>query len=323
MNMTARRRLGSTELEVFPMCLGGGVFAWTADKAQSFDVLDAYADHGGNFVDTADAYGSWVPGNPPGASELIIGEWLAARRNRADMVIATKVGQMPNHQGLSAQNIKDCARESMRRLGVDHIDLYYAHEDDPSVELEETLTAFDDLVRAGWVRYVAASNYSAERLSEALTTSDRLGLTSYVGLQTHYNLVARDRYEDSLRDVCAAGGLVCLPYHSVANGFLTGKYRDGSGTVESVRVDAVRPYQNEAGFAVLATLDRIAQEQATTPGAVALAWLNAQPTVGVPVASARTPQQLGELLDVARVELTAPDLAALDEASNRITSQSA
>ena len=314
--MVTRRQLGSTDLQVFPMCLGGGVFAWTADKAQSFDVLDAYAERGGNFIDTADAYGSWVPGNHPGASELIIGEWLAARRNRADMVIATKVGQMPDHLGLSAKNIKRCAEESMRRLGVEYIDLYYAHEDDPSVELEETLTAFDDLVRAGWVRYVAASNYSAERLSEALATSRRLGLASYAGLQTHYNLVARDLYEESLRDVCAADGLACFPYHAVANGFLTGKYQAGNSAVESVRAEAVRPYLNEAGFALLATVERIAREHAVTTGAVALAWLNAQPTVGVPVASARTVQQLRELLDVARVELSAEDLAALDDTSN-------
>ena len=304
---------------MFPLCLGGGVFAWTADKEESFAVLDTYAERGGNFIDTADVYGSWVPGNPPGASELIIGEWLAARRNRAEVVIATKVGQMPDHTGLSAKNIKRCAEESMRRLGVEHIDLYYAHEDDPSVELEETLTAFDDLVRAGQVRHVAASNYSAERLSEALATSRRLGVTAYVGLQTHYNLVARDLYEGPLRDVCTAGDLACLPYHSLANGFLTGKYQPGNGTVESVRVDAVRPYQNEVGFALLATVEAIAREHAATPGAVALAWLNVQPTVGVPVASARTPQQLDQLLDVARVELGQQDLAALDEASNRFT----
>ena len=314
--MTAQIRLRETSLDVFPMCLGGGVFAWTANREQSFAILDAYAERGGNFIDTADTYGSWVEDNPPGASELVIGEWLQTRGNRNEMIIATKVGQMPGHEGLSASNILECAEGSLRRLGIDHIDLYYAHEDDPTVELSETMTAFDELIRRGWLRYVAASNYSADRLTEAVTVSRELKVARYVALQTHYNLVERDLYESELQEVCEREGLVCLPYHSVANGFLTGKYRRSPGEVDSVRAEAAGRYRNEAGFAILGEVETIARGHGVAPGAVALAWLLARPTVGVPVASARTVDQLVELLDVRELVLEPAEIKRLDMVSS-------
>ncbi|MEV4185966.1 aldo/keto reductase [Streptosporangium canum] len=215
-----------SELNLFPLCLGGNVFGWTADRDASFAVLDAYVEAGGNFVDTADVYSEWVPGHPGGESETIIGEWMAARGNRDQIVVATKVGSLASRPGLSAANIRAAAEDSLRRLRTDHIDLYWAHIDDAETPLEETLDAFDSLIREGKVRNIGASNYGPERLAEALAISDRNGLARYGVLQQPYNLVER-AYEGPLRDVVIAEGLTSTPYHGLARGFLTGKYRPG------------------------------------------------------------------------------------------------
>jgi aryl-alcohol dehydrogenase-like predicted oxidoreductase len=304
--------LGRTDLDVFPLCLGGNVFGWTADETDSFAVLDAYATAGGNFVDTADSYSAWAAGNRGGESETIIGRWLASRGNRDRMIVATKVGRMPGRSDLRASTIRQAADDSLRRLQTDRIDLYYAHgDDDPDIPLEETLGAFNELVRAGKVRHIAASNYGAPRLAEALAVSARDALASYVALQPHYNLVERD-YEHGLRQLCADGGLACLPYFSLAKGFLTGKYRPGGPPVDSPRSGGASVYLDERGAVVLAALDDIAAAHEVSVAAVALAWLRSQPTVVAPIASARTPEQLAEILLVAELELTPDELARLD-----------
>jgi len=307
-------RIGNTSLDVFPLCLGGNVFGWTADEKQSFAVLDAYAAAGGNFIDTADVYSAWVPGHAGGESETIIGRWMARRGNRDRMVIATKVGMFPDLGGLSAKTVRAAAQASLGRLQTDHIDLYYAHRDDPATPLEETLRAFDALVHEGKVRYVAASNFTEARLSEALATSGRLGLARYVALQPHYNLVHRSEYEGGLAALCAREGLACFPYYALASGFLAGKYRPGS-KVESARASGAAKYLDERGLRVLAALDAIAAERRTTVAAVALAWLSARPAVVAPIASARTPEQLEELLAFISMRLREDERKRLDDAS--------
>ncbi len=307
-------RLPNTDLDVFPLCLGGNVFGWTSDEANSFAVLDAYAAAGGNFIDTADVYSSWEPGHVGGESESIIGRWMTARGNRTSMIVATKVAKLVTRKGLSAENIQAAVGDSLARLGTDYIDLYYAHEDDAETPLEETLGAFDSLVREGRVRYVAASNYSAERLDEAMTVSAREGLVSFVALQTEYNLVARG-YEGELRDVCMKHSISCIPYFALAMGFLTGKYRPGGKAVDSPRAEGAVRYLNERGLAVLAELDAIAADRETSVAAIALAWLVTQPTVATPIASARTPEQLAALLPMATLRLTEVELDRLTAAS--------
>ncbi|MEU2774214.1 aldo/keto reductase [Streptomyces sp. NPDC007162] len=309
------RKLGASDLEVFPLALGGNVFGWTADEATSFAVLDAYTAAGGNFVDTADSYSAWIEGNKGGESETIIGKWLRARGNRDDVVVATKVSQHPEYEGLSAANIKAAADASLRRLDTDHIDLYYTHFDKPEVPVEEIIGALDELVRAGKVRHIAASNISAERLQESLDFSDREGLARYVALQPHYNLVSRDTYEGSLRDLASRTGLAAVPYFALASGFLTGKYRPGT-TVDSARAGRAAQYlESERGQRVLVALDEIAEAHAAPVPAVALAWLAAQPTVTAPIASARTVEQLPALLAVADLTLTEEELRKLTRAS--------
>ncbi|MFE1798532.1 aldo/keto reductase [Streptomyces sp. NPDC059517] len=313
--MTSLRKLGSSDLEVFPLALGGNVFGWTADRADSFAVLDAYTAAGGNFVDTADAYSAWAPGNEGGESETVIGEWLTARGNRADVLIATKAGAHPAYKGLSPANVKAAAEASLRRLRTDHIDLYYTHYDDPSVPVEEFLGALDELVRSGKVRAIAASNISAERLQESLDASDREGLVRYVALQAQYSLVSRDTYEGPLQEVASRGGLAAVPYYGLASGFLTGKYRAGAD-VDSPRAGAAGKHlASERGQRVLTALDEVAEERGAELATVALAWLASRPTVAVPLASARTPSQLPALLSVADLTLTDTDLTKLTRAS--------
>lgn len=307
-------RIGSTTLDVFPICLGGNVFGWTADERQSFAVLDAYAESGGNFVDTADVYAAWAPGNAGGESETILGRWMAARGNRDRIVVATKVGKLAGLTGLSAGTIRAAAEASLRRLGTDRIDLYYAHADDRATPLEETLGAFDALVREGKARYVAASNYAADRLEEALEVSRARGLSRFVALQPHYNLVHRTEYEGPLASVCEREGLACFPYYSLASGFLAGKYRPG-GAVAGVRAGAASKYLDARGARVLEALDAIAANRGTTVAAVALAWLLSRPAVVAPIASARTPVQLAELLPAATLALTPEEGQMLEDAS--------
>ncbi|MGW1196173.1 aldo/keto reductase [Streptomyces sp. NPDC002536] len=308
------RKIGN--LSVHPLALGGNVFGWTADEAQSFAVLDAYVGAGGNFIDTADVYSVWAPGNQGGESETIIGNWLAARGNRDDVVIATKVGAgIPEPRGLSADAIKSGVEDSLRRLRTDHIDLYYTHYDDLSVPVEEFLTALDALVKEGKVREIAASNITADRLTEALNFSEANGIAKYVAIQPHYNLVSRDTYEGELADVAAEHGLAAVPYYALASGFLTGKYRPGAD-VDSARAGkAAEHLETERGPRVLAALDEIAAAHDAEVATVALAWLAAQPTVASPLASARTVEQLPALLAVADLHLTEAEVARLTEAS--------
>lgn len=313
--MTSLRKLGSSDLEVFPLSLGGNVFGWTADEAQSFAVLDAYTAGGGNFVDTADGYSAWRPGHKGGESETIIGKWFAARGNRSDVVLATKVSTHPEYKGLAPANIKAAADASLRRLGTDYIDLYYTHFDDTSVPVEEIIGALDELVRAGKVREIAASNISAERLAESVEFSDREGLARYVALQPHYNLVSRDTYEGPLQEVASRTGLAAVPYFALASGFLTGKYRPGT-TVDSARAEgAGKHLDTERGIRVLTALDEVAGAHDAEVATVALAWLAARPTVAAPIASARTVEQLPALLAVADLTLTDAEVARLTEAS--------
>ena len=307
-------KISSTELDVFPLALGGNVFGWTADEKQSFAVLNEYAAAGGNFIDTADMYSVWAPGNLGGESETIIGRWLATRGKREEMIIATKVGMHPKLKGLSAKTIAAAAENSLKRLGTEYIDLYYAHADDEKTPLEETLGAFDALVRQGKVRYIAASNYTAPRLAQALAVSDRDSLARYVALQQHYNLMERDKYEGELADLVLRERLSSVPYFALASGFLTGKYRPGS-KVESQRAETAGAYLNEKGIRVLTVLDEVAAAHGISVTTTALAWLAAQPTVVAPIASARTTEQLPDLLRVAEVRLTNAELQRLNQAS--------
>jgi len=307
-------RIPLTDLNVFPLSLGGNVFGWTANEQQSFAVLDAYAAAGGNFIDTADMYSCWVPGNSGGESETIIGRWMKSRGNRNKIVIATKVGKLPRLPGLSDKNIQRAAEDSLERLQTDRIDLYYAHEDDRATPLVETLRAFDGLVRSGKVRYIAASNYHGQRLAEAIRTSRREGFAQFVALQPHYNLMERDKYEGELMETVAGEGLGALPYFALASGFLTGKYREGS-KVDSKRAEGARTYFNDKGRKVLAALDEIASARKEAVATIALAWLAAQPTVVAPIASARTPEQLPPLLRLAEVKLTKEEVQKLSAAS--------
>jgi len=299
--------LANTDLQISPLCLGGNVFGWTADVTNSEAVLSHFVDNGGNFIDTADMYSQWGNGHVGGESESIIGNWLKTRGDRSSLVIATKVAKMDKRRGLSAHNICAACEESLQRLQTDYIDLYYAHEDDPKTPIEETLGAFDSLVREGKVRFIAASNFMAPRLQESLDIAKKAGLVSYVAAQDHYNLLERD-YETFLRPTLSKNLLSQLPYFGLARGFLTGKYRPGQ-KVNSVRSGGVAGYQNTRGWNLLTKLDELAQQHQTTVSAVALAWLRAQPTVAAPIASARNLEQLKEILPV--VELSAGELQTL------------
>lgn len=304
--------LANTDLQLSSLCLGGNVFGWSADEPQSHDVISAFVDGGGNFIDTADVYSEWAPGNQGGESESVIGNWCVKTGRRADLIIATKVSKLSSRPGLSASNIVAAAEDSLRRLNTDYIDLYYAHADDPSVSMVETLTAFDSLVKSGKVRYVAASNYSGARLKEALAVSNDLGLTSYVALQNEYNLVSRFEYEADVAPVLAETGLQGIPYFSLAAGFLTGKYQPGV-SVDSKRAQGASNYATDKSYGVLEVVKLIAASRQVTLAAIALAWLRAQPTVAVPIASARTVEQLAEIM--VEVQLDANELMTLDDAS--------
>jgi aryl-alcohol dehydrogenase-like predicted oxidoreductase len=290
------------------------VFGWTIDEQHSFAVLDAYVQAGGNFIDTADIYGRHGHGGT-GESERIIGRWMAARDNREQLVIATKVGMSPDLPGLSRETIRQGVAGSLARLGVERIDLYYAHQDDPDTPLEETLAAFQELIDEGRVHHVAVSNYGARRLTDALHLGEREGLATYVALQPHYNLMERD-YELDLAGVCERYGLACFPYFGLARGFLTGKYRREGPQIESPRASGVRAsYFNERGFAVLEALDDLAAAHQVAVAAIALAWLLAQPNIVAPIASATSVAQLQEILPATQIELSADEVQRLSEAS--------
>jgi aryl-alcohol dehydrogenase (NADP+) len=284
-------------------------------------VLDAYAAAGGDFVDTADSYTWRVEGNSGGDSERVLGDWMAVRGVRDRMVVATKVGSWPERPGLSPENVRAACDDSLRRLRTDHIDLYYAHRDDPDTPIEDTLGAFDELVHAGKIRHVGLSNYSAERLTSVLTVAEQHGLVRPVALQPHYNLVERAGYEDELAEVASSADLGVMPYFALAKGFLTGKYRPGdappdtSGPMASARAGGAVAYLDDRGARVLAALDEVAAAHAAPVAAVALAWLAAQPTVTAPIASARSVDQLGTILPMAELTLADDELAALTQAS--------
>ena len=311
------RPLGRSGISVSPLCFGGNVFGWTADEAASHALLDRFVDTGGNFIDTANVYSSWVPGHAGGESESVIGRWLEKRGRRADVVVATKVGMdMPGlGKGLTPTQIERGAEDSLRRLQVDCIDLYYAHEDDTQTPLEETLAAFERLVKAGKVRAIGASNYAAPRLEAALAASAANGLARYACLQPRYNLMDREPFESTLAPVCARHQLGVATYFSLAMGFLTGKYRRLEDAEGRPRGGGVKGYLNERGWRVLDALDAAAKRLGSTPAAVALAWLVARPTITAAIASATTLAQLNELLQAVELRLDAQSLQALDGAS--------
>jgi aryl-alcohol dehydrogenase-like predicted oxidoreductase len=298
-----------------PLILGGNVFGWTADRAASLAVLDAFVAGGGRMVDTADAYSSWVPGHRGGESETLIGEWLTRRGRRDDVLVATKVGfEVFGSAGLAPDRIVASAEGSLKRLRTDYIDLYFAHRDDMNTPLESTLEAFHRLVTAGKVRAIGASNYTADRLREALDVSVARSLTPYTVLQPEYNLVARDKFEGPLQNLCVERGVAVVPYFALASGFLTGKYRGQSDTSKSPRGSGAVRHLNERGLRVLKALDDVAAESGATPAQVALAWLAAQPAIAAPIASATTVPQVEELLGALRLTLTADQLRTLDAA---------
>lgn len=308
-------RIGNSDLDVLPLALGGNVFGWTADRDASFAVLDAFVDGGGDFIDTADSYSSWVPGNEGGESETIIGEWLASRKP-SGVVVATKVSQHPQFSGLSADNVRKAAEASLRRLGVDEIDLYYAHFDDASVPLEETVAAFGRLVDDGLVRHIGVSNYSASRIREWIEIAQRIGAPLPVAIQPHYNLVHRNEVEETIIPIAEEFDLSLVPYYALASGFLTGKYRstDAEGQ-SSPRAQGAAKYATDAGLRIIDALEEIGAKHDASIAATALAWLRAQPTVVAPIASARTADQVPDLLTGARLELSTEEVRLLDRVS--------
>jgi hypothetical protein len=306
------RQIAGTGLETPRLVLGGNVFDWTVKGEDAFAILDRFAEAGGTMIDTADVYSAWVPGHKGGESESLIGEWLRRSGRREQMLIATKVGFT---DGLKPDAITKAADASLARLGVETIDLYYAHRDDPDTPLEDVLGAFDALVRAGKVRAIGASNYSAERLTEALDICERDGLARYEVLQPEYHLVGRDKFEGALQQVCIDRGVAVLPFYGLASGFLTGKYRSEADFGKSVRGGRMAAFLNERGLRVLAALDAVAAETKATPAQVALAWLAARPGVTAPIASATSLAQLEELLGVLTLELSAEQIDRLTAAS--------
>ncbi len=301
-----------TDLVVYELCLGTNVFGWSADERQSHAVLDAYAAHGGNFVDTADMYSAWKEGNVGGESETIIGNWMKKNGNRDKIVVATKVAKLPTRPGLSPANIIAACNDSLKRLQTDHIDIYYAHHDDPEVPLEDVLGTFAQLIAEGKVRYIAASQYTGARLQEALDVSAKNNLPSYIALQDQYNLVSRNPFESEQQPVLAANNISAIPFYGLARGFLSGKYREGK-VVESVRAEGVKEFATPKGYATLGVMDQIAAENNCSVSAVSLAWLRSNPYLSAPIASARTVEQLEEIVQV--VDLNQDQIDALNKVS--------
>jgi aryl-alcohol dehydrogenase-like predicted oxidoreductase len=315
-----RREIGRTGVRVCPLCLGGNSFGWTADETASFEVLDAYLEAGGNFLDTADAYSRWVPGHSGGESETIIGRWLETRGVRDRVVLATKVGapmgDEPHQKGLSRRHLTEAVDASLARLRTDRIDVYYAHYDDPETPITETLEAFDELVRSGKVGMVAASNFSPERLRESLATSRERGWARYECLQPPYNLLNRLEYEAEREAICVTEGLDVVVYPALAGGFLTGKYRRDGADPDTRRAPSVRSrYVNEHGFRVLDAVEAVAAEAGATPAQVSLAWILGRPSVAAPIASATSGAQVGELMGALDLRLEPEAMRRLDAAS--------
>ena len=312
-----KRKLGRSGPEVPASALGGNVYGWTVSEADSFHQLDRAVGAGLNFIDTADVYSRWVSGHQGGESETIIGNWFAKSGRRQDIFLATKCGvdMGDGKKGLSGRYIREAVDASLRRLRTDYIDLYQAHRDDPDTPLEETLSAFDQLVKDGKVRYIGASNYSGARLAEALDISKKNGLASYISLQPHYNLVERATFETELLPVVEKYGIGVIPYFALAAGFLTGKYHRGGDASQSARGKMVEKYLNDQGFAVVDSLTEVAEAHRSAPAQVALAWLLAQPGVTAPIASATSDKQLDDLIAAAELKLNEADIQRLNEAS--------
>ncbi|MFL6278286.1 MAG: aldo/keto reductase [Blastocatellia bacterium] len=312
-----KRQLGKSGLQVAPLTFGGNVFGWTADEPTSFRLLDAFVAAGFNFIDTADIYSRWKPGNQGGESETIIGKWLRQRGNRDRVIIATKVGldMGDGKKGLSASYIQRAADDSLARLQTDYIDLYQSHTDDTETPLEETLGAFAQLIEQGKVRAIGASNYSGKRLAEALEVSRKHGYPRYESLQPNYNLYDRAEYEADMEPVCLEHGVGVISYYSLASGFLTGKYRSEADLAKSPRGKGVQAYLNERGFRILRALDEVAGAYHSTPAQVALAWLIARPSITAPIASATSLEQLDDLIAAAHLQLDQPAIEKLNQAS--------
>jgi aryl-alcohol dehydrogenase-like predicted oxidoreductase len=312
------RQLGRSGLQVSPLCFGGNVCGWTIDEATSFSLLDAWVEAGFNFVDTADVYSIWAPGHTGGESETIIGKWFKHSGKRNRVVLATKVGKPmgPDKKGLQPAYIRQAVEDSLRRLQTDYIDLYQSHDDDADTPLEETLQAFASLIKAGKVRAIGASNYTAPRLAEALEVSRKHGLPRYESLQPLYNLYDRAVFEDALEPLCVKNDIGVLNFYTLAAGFLTGKYRTEADASKSARgKNTTAKYLNERGLRILAALDSVAARTGTTPARVATAWLMARPSVTSPIASATSLAQLNELVAAASLKLDAQDVRELDQAS--------
>jgi aryl-alcohol dehydrogenase-like predicted oxidoreductase len=312
-----KRQLGNSGLQVAPLAFGGNVFGWTADEPTSFALLDAFVDADFNLIDTADVYSTWVQGHSGGESETIIGKWLKRSGKRAKVVIATKVGKEmgTNRKGLSKAYILQAVEDSLRRLQTDYIDLYQSHADDPQTPLEETLAAYDQLIRQGKVRAIGASNFSAHRLAESLDVSEQTGYPRYESLQPLFNLYDRVDYEKELQPLCREKGLGVISYFSLASGFLTGKYGSKTDLSKSARGKFVEKYINERGFRIVKALKKVAQQHKLTPAQVALAWLTSQPTITAPIASATNLDQLNELIEAATIELNPSVIDQLNQAS--------
>jgi aryl-alcohol dehydrogenase-like predicted oxidoreductase len=315
-------RLGRTEVQVTPLCFGGNIFGWTADERASFAVLDAYVEAGGNFIDTADVYSAWVLGHTGGESETVLGKWMHTRKNRAQIVLATKVGLLNNKGGepdLSRAQILQAVDHSLQRLQTDYIDLYFAHRDDSATPLEETLSTFAELVKAGKVRVLGASNYSAARMVEAFQISQEHGYPRYEVQQPLYNLLDRDAYEGDLADFCVKHEISVVPYSSLASGFLTGKYRRDTELPASKRAGGIKQrYWNERNFTMLNHLLQIASQYGAAPAQVALAWLLTRPGVTAPIASATTVEQTRELMGALNLHLDQDALDLLNEVPARV-----
>lgn len=311
-----KKLIKNTDLEIAPINFGGNVFGWTLDEKESFNILNKFTEGGFNFIDTADTYSWWVNGKG-GQSEEIIGKWMKERKNRQDIVLATKVGSETKEHGfdISKKHILKSVDESLKRLGTDHIDLYYTHFDDIKTPVEETLSAYDEIVRAGKVRYIAASNVSPERLIESFEVAEKNNFTKYVALQPHYNLVEREKFETEYAPLVEKFGLSAFPYWSLAAGFLTGKYRTEADFETTARGGGIKKYFDDKGKAVLAALDKVSEKHQSQPATVALAWLLANPLITAPIVSATSERQLQTIFDAPKLELDSEDLEILNQAS--------
>jgi aryl-alcohol dehydrogenase-like predicted oxidoreductase len=313
-----KRKLGRSELEVSPVCLGGNVFGWTIDEATSFEILDAFVAAGGNFIDTADVYSRWVEGNEGGESETILGKWMKQRGHRDQVVIATKVGNDMGvkGKGLSRKHIQQAVEDSLQRLQTDYIDLYQSHIDDENTPLEETLETYRELIRQGKVRAIGASNYSAERLLQALEISRQHGYPRYESLQPRYNLYDRADYEQNLEPLCTEQQIGVISYFSLASGFLSGKYRSEKDLSISQRGSSIKRYLNARGLRILEAIDRVAKTYNSTPTQVSLAWLIANPTITAPIVSATKLEQLNDIIKAVNIKLDQDAIVLLNQASS-------